>query len=174
MTSKETLIYLKQLIVELFRAENHRCKEEMIKIRGFLYTRAWVIYSVVLIDKVFQIFSGTAYWQIAYTDKEKDSLEDLNLSFVDQTESIVIVAEISMLVLGVLLSISTYKFRHFAKYQIYHGLIMLLIQVFVPQDVESLKSEICLQTIILYFCNASGTGTEIIACTIVCYMLLMI
>ena len=78
-----------------------------------------------------------------------------------------------MLALGVILCTLTWKYRHLAKYLIYHGLIVLLIQAFVPQEVDSLTSEICFQTVLLYFCNACGTGTEIIAITTVCFILLM-
>lgn len=173
MTSKETLNYCRQLIRDLFCGRKHRCKEEPNKIRRFLYTRAWIIYSAILVEKVIRTLSGNAFWQKAYSEKKIALLEDLNLKFVDQTESIVVGAEIFMIVLGLLLSILTWKYRRFARIQIYHGLITLLIQAFIPQDVDSLMTEICLQTIFLYFCTASGAGSEIIAVTIVCFVLLM-
>ena len=173
MTYKETFNVFRHLIKDLFCGGDHRSKEEMAKIRVFLWTRAWLIYSIILIDKAIKVFSGNAYWQKAYNEKETAKLEDLNLSFVEQTESLVIGADICMLVLGIMLSTLTWKYRHLAQYIIYHGLVVLLIQAFVPQKVETLTTEICLQTIILYFCNSSGAGTEIIASSIVCFVLLM-
>ena len=62
MTTRETFNYFGQLIKDLFSRGDHKSNEEMAKIRGFLWTRSWIIYSIIIMDKLYKVARGNVYW----------------------------------------------------------------------------------------------------------------
>ena len=158
--------YLRQLFKDSFIGGDHHCKVQLEILRGLLQTRGWIIYSIDLVYRLVKVMLGVADWQIAYGSKE-EKLAELDQSFVDQTESYVKGAEIFMLVLGVLLTLITSKHRQYARYLIYARLLTRVPKIIIPYDGPPSKQEVFLEIVIMYLSYACGTGSEIIALTLV-------
>ena len=130
MTTTESFTKLKQLFKDTLSGGDSRCKEQIEKIRGPLYIKAWIFCTVTVILRIVAFLSDKSYLWIAY--RQKDQYENLNLEFVNQTEAIFKGFYIFMLILGVFLCVLPLKNRQYAKLLIYYRLIMMFPEHFVP------------------------------------------
>ena len=130
MSWREALKLGKNLSKDIFRKKV--AYKDIEAVEEALYMKAQLAHVVVMLGRVVYPLMGLAYWQKAY--EKLDEREDINLEFVKSSESIVKIAVVTMIVLGVLLDMLVWKAREFAYLILYYEMFGVLIQGFVPYD----------------------------------------
>ena len=130
MSWREALKLGKNLSKDIFRKKV--AYKDIEAVEEALYMKAQLAHVVVMLGRVVYPLMGLAYWQKAY--EKLDEREDINLEFVKSSESIVKIAVVTMIVLGVLLDMLVWRARKFANLILYYEMFGVLIQGFVPYD----------------------------------------
>jgi len=118
-------------LVDTFR-KNSEFQNETKNIEANLYTKSWVIHSVMMSSRVVYPLLGISYWQKTY--RTRAERENIDQEFIDKTEEYVKALIIVLIPLGVILDLICWRRRNLSWMLFYYELVSTVVQGFVPFD----------------------------------------
>ena len=120
-----------------FRAKNH--SEEFRRLQPSFLLKSWVVHIILMIIRVSKTCLGLTAWQEAYENDDQKIISELDESKVKEFEPYFFVAQIVLLVAGVILDLAIMKKRELAKSLLYFECVCFLLNGYAPYNYGQFK-----------------------------------
>ena len=155
------------ILKETFRSDG-KYNNELKEVQLSLCTKTWLIHIYVNIGRVIYPIFDNSFWQNGYRDYKEN--ETINQEFIEESEDVIKFLIIVFIVLGLLLDVVCWRYRHLSSSIFYFELISLTVQSFIPWDFGDFRAAITLITIggtwIMYANGSRGNIVASVFCTL--------
>lgn len=103
--------------------ESPDLEKEQKSMEAGLWTKSWVMHCILMFSRVLYPFLGRGNFQKGYEDINAK----VNIEFAERLRLPVTIISISLVVVGVLLAIATWRKRSLARLLIYYELLNLIV-----------------------------------------------
>ena len=94
--------------------------------------KSWVVHCILMLIRVAKTCLGLTAWQEAYENADQKIISELDEDKVNEFQPYLFVAQIIILIAGVLLDLAILKKRELAKSLLYYECVCFLLDGYAP------------------------------------------